>query len=137
MPNVNRPLRLILLALLALIAAALLWALFGVLHGAIVLWQDWQGLPGWAQAVVAALLAAAILGLAWIGRRLLGPRKRKTVPAAVPKRADVDQRVAMLDQRRGGYLRPYMPNCSNSIAARAKGNFTLPCLAKSARASRA
>jgi GTP-binding protein EngB required for normal cell division len=100
MPNANRPLRLILLALLALSAATLLWALFGVLHGAIVLWQDWQGLPGWAQAVVAALLAVAILGLAWIGRWLLLPRKRKTVVAAMPKRADVDQRVAMLDQRR-------------------------------------
>ena len=63
MPPINRPLRLILLAVLALLAAALLWLVLGVLHSAITLWQDLRALPGWAQAIVAVLLVAALCGL--------------------------------------------------------------------------
>jgi hypothetical protein len=42
MPNANRPLRLILLAVLALLAVVLLWALLGMLHGALTLWHERQ-----------------------------------------------------------------------------------------------
>lgn len=99
MPNANRPLRLILLAVLALLAAALLWALFGLLHGAITLWQEWQGLAGWARVIVAGIVAAAVAALAWAGVWLLRPRRRKLPVAAPPTRAQVDQRIDALNQR--------------------------------------
>ena len=99
MPPINRPLRLILLAVLALLAAALLWLVLGVLHSAIALWQDLRMLPGWAQVIVAVVLLAALSGLVWVGAWLLGPRKRKPVVTAAPTRAEVEQRIDALKQR--------------------------------------
>jgi len=99
MPNAKRPLRLILLAVLALLAAALLWALLSLLRGAIALWQDWRGLPGWGQVVVGIVLVAAIGALVWASVWLLRPRRRRAPAAAVPTRAEVDQRIEMLRQR--------------------------------------
>ena len=99
MPPVNRPLRLILLAVLALLAAALLWLVFGVLHSAIALWQDLRALPGWAQWIVAVLLIAALCGLGWMAMWLLGPRKRKAAVVAPPTRGEVEQRIDALKQR--------------------------------------
>ncbi|HET7778672.1 MAG TPA: Era-like GTP-binding protein [Rudaea sp.] len=99
MPPLNRPLRLLLLAALALLAAALLWLVLGVLHSAITLWQDLRALPGWAQMLVAGLLVAALCGLAWIGMWLLGPRRRKPVAVAAPTRGEVEQRIDALKQR--------------------------------------
>ena len=99
MPPVNRPLRLILLAVLALLAAALLWLVLGVLHSAVTLWQDLRALPGWAQAIVAALLLAALCGLAWSAMWLLGPRRRKAIAVAAPTRGEVEQRIDALKQR--------------------------------------
>src|SRR5512141_406509 len=75
MPPVDRPLRLVLIAVLAVMAAALLWLALGVLHTAITLWQDLRALPGWAQAAVAIVSVAALAGLVWAGMALLGPRK--------------------------------------------------------------
>ncbi len=100
MPTVNRPLRLILLAVLALLAAALLWLALGVLHGAITLWQDLRALPGWAQWIVAVLLVAALCGLGWIAMWLLAPGRRKSVVVAPPTREEVEQRIDALKQRR-------------------------------------
>jgi hypothetical protein len=100
MPSANRPLRLILLAVLALLAAGLLWAVFGMLHGAISLWQDWRELPPWAQAIVAFVIGAAVLAILCAAVWLLRPRRRRTVIAAPPTRAEVDQRLEQLDQRR-------------------------------------
>src|SRR5215475_501452 len=99
MPNANRPLRLILLAVLALLAAALLWAVIGLLHGAIALWQDWRDLPGWAQTIVAVVVAAALAAIVWAAIWLLGPRKKRPIVVAAPTRADVDARVESLHQR--------------------------------------
>jgi len=99
MPPINRPLRLILLAVLAVLAAGLLWLVLGVLHSAITLWQDLRALPGWAQMIVALLLVAALCGLAWIGMWLLGPRRRKPVAVAAPTRGEVEQRIDALKQR--------------------------------------
>jgi GTP-binding protein EngB required for normal cell division/uncharacterized membrane protein YqjE len=99
MPGANRPLRLILLATLALLAALLLWVLFGVLHGAIELWQQWRDLPGWAQVVVAVAVAAAVSGIAWAGIWLLRPRRREPRSIAPPTRAQVEQRIDALQQR--------------------------------------
>jgi GTP-binding protein EngB required for normal cell division len=98
MPNANRPLRLILLAVLALLAAALLWAVIGLLHGAIALWQDWRDLPGWAQSVVAIVVAATLAAIAWAAVWLLRPRRRKAAAVAAPTRAEVDARVEQLRQ---------------------------------------
>lgn len=99
MPPINRPIRLVLLAALAVLAAALLWLVLGVLHSAITLWQDLRALPGWAQAVVAIVLVAALASLIWAGAWLLGPRKRKPVVTAAPTRAEVERRIDALKQR--------------------------------------
>src|SRR4029078_2889354 len=99
MPPINRPLRLILLAVLAVLAAVLLWLVLGALHSAITLWQDLRALPGWAQMLVAGLLVAALCGLAWIGMWLLGPRRRKPVAVAAPTRGEVEQRIDALKRR--------------------------------------
>jgi GTP-binding protein EngB required for normal cell division len=98
-PNANRPLRLILLAVLALLAALLLWVLFGVLRGAIELWRQWRALPGWAQVAVAVLVAAAVSAIIWAGIWLLRPRRREPRDIAPPTRAQVDQRIDALQQR--------------------------------------
>ncbi|HEY2394355.1 MAG TPA: Era-like GTP-binding protein [Rudaea sp.] len=99
MPNANRPLRLILLAVLALLAVALLWALLGVLHGAITLWREWQALAVWAQAVIAIIVAAAVAAIVRAGFWLLRPRRRRIVVSAPPTRAQVEQRIDVLRQR--------------------------------------
>jgi len=99
MPPVNRPLRLILIAALAVAAAALLWLVLGVLHSALTLWQDLRALPMWAQAIVAALFVAALAGLVWAAIWLLGPRRRKPVAVAAPTRGEVEQRIDALKQR--------------------------------------
>ncbi len=96
---VNRPLRLILIAALAVVAAALLWLVLGVLHTALTLWQDLRTLPGWAQAIVAALFVAALSGLAWAAMWLLGPRKRNAVVVTPPTRGEIELRIDALKQR--------------------------------------
>jgi uncharacterized protein len=100
MPNASRPLRLLLIAVLALAAAAVLWALIGVLHGAISLWQALRDLPGWAQTGVVVVLALFVLGLIGFGWRLMHPRPRRSTPVTAPTRGEIDQRVARLEQRR-------------------------------------
>ena len=98
MPPINRPIRLLLLAVLAVLAAALLWLVLGILHSAVTLWQDLRALPGWAQGIAAALLVAALCALAWIGVWLLAPRRRKTAVVAAPTREEVEQRIEVLKQ---------------------------------------
>lgn len=100
MRTTSRPLRLLIFAVLATAAAALLWVLFGTLRSAIALWRDWRDLPGWMQIVTAAAIGVGVLGLAWFGGRALRPRPRKAAPVAVPTRAQIDQRVAQLNELR-------------------------------------
>jgi GTP-binding protein EngB required for normal cell division len=100
MPNASRPLRLLLVAVLALAAAALLWVLFGALRGAISLWQALRDLPVWAQSGIGIVIIAVVIGMAWLAWRILHPRPRKHAPVAAPTRAQVDQRVARLNEQR-------------------------------------
>lgn len=100
MPTASRPLRLLLLAVLALALAALLWVLLGALHSAIALWRDLRDLPGWAQLAITILIAVVVLGSIGFAWRLLHPQPRKLAPAVAPTRVDVDQRVARLNEQR-------------------------------------
>jgi GTP-binding protein EngB required for normal cell division len=99
MPNSSRPLRLILLAVLALAFAALLWATIAALRGGIALWQELHALPTWMQYATAALIAAVTLGFAWLVRRLLKPRPRQPIVAKAPERAVVQARLDVLAQQ--------------------------------------
>jgi len=94
----KRPARLILAAILALCAAALLWAVFGALRSVLALWQELRAESGLVQGTIALLAALAVGGLAWIGWRVLRRPRRK--PLAAPTRADVDARVGKLEQAR-------------------------------------
>lgn len=100
MPNASRPLRLIVIAVLALLGAALLWLVLSLLHGAIALWQQWRELPLWAQVAVAVVVAATLAAIAWAAVWLLRPRRRKAAAVAPPTRAEVDRRIDALSQRR-------------------------------------
>ncbi len=99
MPIASRPLRLLVFAVLALAAAAVLWAVFGALRSGIALWQELRELPSWMQTVAALAVVVALLALAWAGWRLFGPRKRRRAPVAAPTRADVDLRLIALRER--------------------------------------
>ena len=99
MPGLNQGKRAILLAVVALIAAALLWLLIGILRGGVALWQQLRDLPTAAQYAVAGALGLCVIGLAWLAWRLLRPRPRKAIVAEVPRRADVESRVDMLTRR--------------------------------------
>ena len=100
MPNANRPLRLILIAVLALVLAALLWTTIAALRGGIALWQELRDLPVWMQYAAAGLIAVVVLGFAWIAWRLFGPRPRRRVIAKAPERAEVQARLDTLAQKR-------------------------------------
>jgi len=100
MPSSNRPLRLLLLAVLALVLAALLWVLFGALHSAVALWRALRDLPSWAQTAALILIAALVLGFVFVAWRVLRPRRRKPVVVEAPKRSEVDARVDALAQQR-------------------------------------
>src|SRR6185312_1141092 len=91
----SRPLRLLVTALIALVCAALLWAVIGVLRSGVALWQELRAQPPWLQLGIAVLLGALLLGIAWAAWKLLRPRKRRAA-AAAPTRSAVEQRVAEL-----------------------------------------
>jgi len=99
MTTLNRGIRLLVLAAIALVAAALVWLLIGILRGGFALWQELRELPVAAQYVAAALLTLAILGLAYAAWRLLRPRARTPSVIEVPRRADIESRVDMLTKR--------------------------------------
>lgn len=96
MPKSKRPLRLLVFAALALAAAAVVWAAFGALRSAVELWLELQALPGRLQFVVAFLVCAILLALAWVAWRILRPPHRRRRPVAAPTRAEVEQRLAAL-----------------------------------------
>jgi GTP-binding protein EngB required for normal cell division len=100
MPNVKLPLRLIALAILALVLAALLWVLFGALHAAVAVWQELRNLPAWAQYAAAILLLSALAAVSWLALRWLRPRRRQRKPVEAPRRSEVDARIDALAQQR-------------------------------------
>ncbi|MBS0515915.1 MAG: 50S ribosome-binding GTPase [Proteobacteria bacterium] len=100
MANSSRSLRLILFAALALVLAAALWATIAALRGGIALWRELRELPALLQYATAGLLAAVVLGFAWLAWRLLRPRPRKPSIAKAPERAEVQARLDVLAQQR-------------------------------------
>lgn len=100
MPSLHRPLRLILIAVLALVLAALLWATIATLRGGVALWQELRDLPVALQYAAAAIIAAVVLGFAWLLRRILRPRPRRNAVPRAPERADVQARLDALEQQR-------------------------------------
>ena len=100
MANSSRSLRLILIAVLALVLAAALWATIATLRSGIALWQELHDLPVWLQSAASGLIAAVVLGFAWLTWRLLRPRPRKPVVAKAPERAEVQARLDVLAQQR-------------------------------------
>ena len=99
MPSASRPLRLILIAILALALGGLLWVVFGALRSGIALWHDVRDLPIFLQWLVALALAAAAIGVIAILWYFFGPRKRKPMPKAPPSRADIDLRLIELREK--------------------------------------
>ncbi len=99
MPSASRPLRLILIAVLALALAGLLWVLFGALRSGIALWHDVRDLPVFLQWLVALALTAAAIGVIAILWYFFGPRKRKPTPKAPPSRAEIDLRLIELREK--------------------------------------
>jgi uncharacterized protein len=100
MSSTQRPLRLLLLAVLAAVLVALLWLLFGALHSAVALWQTLRDLPGWAETSAVVATAMLILGFVFGAWRILHPRPRKPRVVAAPKRSEVVERLDTLAQQR-------------------------------------
>ena len=99
MPSASRPLRLILIAVLALALGGLLWVVFSALRSGIALWHDVRDLPVVLQWIVALALAAAAIGAIAILWYFFGPRKAKPTPKAPPSRADIDLRLIALREK--------------------------------------
>ncbi|HEX4480180.1 MAG TPA: GTPase [Rudaea sp.] len=99
MPSASRPLRLILIAILALALGGVLWVLFGALRSGIALWHDVRDLPIVLQWLVALALAAAAIGVLGILWYFFGPRRPKSLPKAPPSRADIDLRLIALREK--------------------------------------
>ena len=99
MPSASRPLRLILVAVLALALGGLLWVVFGALRSGIALWHDVRDLPVFLQWLVALAIAAAAIGVIAILWYFFGPRKPKAMPKAPPSRAEIDLRLIALREK--------------------------------------
>jgi GTP-binding protein EngB required for normal cell division len=99
MPIASRPLRLLIVALLALVAAGLLWVVFGVVRSGVALWNELRDFPSWLQIVVAAIVVIVIIAAIVFARRTLRPGRRKKIPVAAPTRAEVDLRLIALRDR--------------------------------------
>jgi len=100
MPIASRPLRLLIVALLALVVAGLLWVLFGVVRSGVALWNELRDFPPWLQILVGAIVIIVIIAAIVFARRILRPRRRKKTPAAAPTRAEVDLRLIALRDRK-------------------------------------
>ena len=100
MPIASRPLRLLVIAIFALAAAVLLWALFGALRSGIALWKELRDLPTWLQIVSGMLAMFVIVAITWMGWRFLRPGRRRILPKAAPTRANVDLKLIELRDRK-------------------------------------
>jgi small GTP-binding protein len=99
MPIASRPLRLLILAVLAVVVAGLLWVSFGALRSGVALWHEMRDLPSWLQIAIVIVVSAILIAAVVFARRILAPRRRKKIPAAAPTRAEVDLRLIALRDR--------------------------------------
>ncbi len=99
MASASRPLRLLLVAILALTLGGLLWVFFGALRSGIALWHDVRDLPTMLQWLVALAFVAAAIGVLAILWYFFGPRRPKLLPKAPPSRADIDLRLIALREK--------------------------------------
>ncbi|MBS0591754.1 MAG: 50S ribosome-binding GTPase [Proteobacteria bacterium] len=99
MPRLDRPLRLILLAAVALALAAVLWTTIAALRSGLALWQELRDLPIWTRYAAAIVLVLVVLGFAGVAHRLLRSRPRTRATPKVPQRADVQTHLDTLAQR--------------------------------------
>jgi GTP-binding protein EngB required for normal cell division len=101
MPTPRLPLRLILLAALALGAALLLGLLVATLNSLLEFYQRLAEMPLWLRVPLLVVAAAAFGGLAWLLWRLARPAARTALTAPMPvSRGEVDLRLATLRGRR-------------------------------------
>ncbi|MFI4968990.1 MAG: GTPase [Lysobacterales bacterium] len=100
MPQPRLPLRLILLAALAIGAALLLGLVVATLNSLLEFYQHVAAMPIWLRApliLIGALVLGALLWLLW---RLARPARRTALNAAVPvSRSEVEQRIDALRER--------------------------------------
>lgn len=100
MPIASRPLRLLIVALLALVVAGLLWMVFGAVRSGVAMWNALRELPSWLQIAVVIIILAIVVAAIVFARRILSPRRRKIKPVAAPTRAEVDLRLIALRERK-------------------------------------
>lgn len=99
MSRARLPLRLILLALLALAAVVLVWGAISLLNGALELYERLAAMPLLLRVPLIVLVAVLLGGLSWFGWKLWRPargRASKTETRSIPDRAMVEARVADL-----------------------------------------
>ncbi len=95
------PLRLILLAAIALGGAVLIGLVVATLNTLLEFYQRLVELPAWLRLPLVALAALLAGGLAWALWRLARPAAKSAAPVAVPlSRTDVEARVDALRERR-------------------------------------
>jgi len=100
MPQPRLPLRLILLAALALGAALLLGLVVATLNSLLELYQRLAAMPVWLRLPLVAAGALAVAAFAWLLWRLARPTRRAAPDAPLPaSRAAVDARVEALRER--------------------------------------
>lgn len=101
MPSSRLPLRLILLAALALAGVLVLALAVSTVNNLLELYERIAALPLWLRAPLVVLVAAITGALAWFAWRLARPT---STPAAAPRtppvsRADVERRIDVLRER--------------------------------------
>jgi GTP-binding protein EngB required for normal cell division len=99
MPS-RTPLRLILIAALAVGAALLIGLVVGALNGLIEFYRHLTGLPLWMRLPLVVVVAVALLALAGLVWHLLRPGPSTRRQGQPPTRAGVQQRIEDLRQRK-------------------------------------
>lgn len=99
MTSIHRRMRLLTLAVLALLLVILLWILLGILRSAVALWQELYDLPTWLSVSLSIVVITVAISSTWLGWRILHPRARKHQPVSAPTRPEIDQRIAQLERQ--------------------------------------
>ena len=102
MPTSRLPLRLLVLAALAIGVAVLLGLAIGTLNSLLELYERMLALPWYARLPLLIALAAALCAIGVLGWKLLQParvRHPRRDPAALPSRGELEVRIADLRER--------------------------------------